>query len=83
MIDKQSHCRRLSEVPAGTRVIVRLVDGGRALSSRLAAMGVFAGSDVEVLQNSQEGPMLVRARNTRVALGRSEANKVLVEDSER
>lgn len=76
----QANCYRpLSELPAGARIVVRRVDGGRGLLSRLAALGLAVGSDLEVLQNSPDGPMLVRVRNTRVALGRSEARKVLVE----
>lgn len=79
MHDQANHYRPLSELPAGARIVVRRVDGGRGLLSRLAALGLAVGSDLEVLQNSPDGPMLVRVRNTRVALGRSEARKVLVE----
>jgi ferrous iron transport protein A len=80
MTDTERRYRPLSELPAGARIVVRRVDGGRGLLGRLAALGLVVGSEVEVLQNSQEGPMLVRARNTRVALGRNEASKVLVEE---
>ncbi len=80
MTDKQTGYRLLSEVPTGARIVVRQVDGGRGLLSRLAALGLVVGSDLEVLQNSQDGPMLVRAHNIRVALGRNEAKKVLVEE---
>ena len=48
--------------------------------SRLAALGFVAGAHLEVLQNSGRGPVLVRVQNTRVALGRNEATKVLVEE---
>ena len=80
MTDKANRYRPLSELPAGARIVVRRVDGGRGLLSRLASLGLVVGSALEVLQNSQDGPMLVRAHNTRVALGRSEARKVFVEE---
>lgn len=48
--------------------------------SRLAALGLVVGAHLEVLQNSGRGPVLVRVQNTRVALGRNEAAKVLVEE---
>jgi ferrous iron transport protein A len=78
MTDKKPRYQPLSEIQTGARIVVRRVDGGRGLLSRLAALGLVVGSDLEVLQNSQDGPMLVRVRNTRVALGRDEARKVLV-----
>jgi len=80
MSDKDARYRPLSEIQTGARIVVRRVAGGRGLLSRLAALGLVVGSDLEVLQNSQDGPMLVRAHNTRVALGRNEARKVLVEE---
>lgn len=69
----------LAELPSGTKAVVRRIAGGRELGGRLAAMGFTVGSSLEVLQNSLLGPMLVRVRNTRLALGRGEASKVLVE----
>ena len=47
--------------------------------SRLTAMGLIAGAPVEVLQNHGSGPLLVWVRDTRIALGRGEAIKILVE----
>ena len=72
----------LAEIATGARVVFRGMDSGRGLTSRLAALGLVAGSPLEVLQNSGRGPVLVRVHNTRVALGRNEARKVLVEKIE-
>jgi ferrous iron transport protein A len=58
------------------------VEGGQSFTSRLAAMGLVKNVRLEVLQNSGRGPVLVRVHNTRVALGRNEAMKVLVEEVE-
>ena len=57
--------------------------GGRGFASRLAGMGVSVGCQVEVLQNSAYGPLLVLVRDTRIALGRGEASKILVRELER
>jgi ferrous iron transport protein A len=76
MTSENARCAALSGVPAGTRVVFRRAEGGRELTSRLAALGLVAGSPLEVLQNSEHGPVLVRVHNTRVALGRNEARKV-------
>lgn len=71
----------LDQLPVHTRAVVRELSGGSELASRLAAMGLVLGATLEVMQNSGRGPMLVRVRDTRLALGRGEANKVLVEIS--
>lgn len=56
------------------------VAGEREAAIRLAAMGVVAGSRIEVLQNREHGPVLLLVRDTRIALGRDEASQVLVEE---
>ena len=69
----------LAELPTGKRAVVRALRGGQELMSRLTAMGLVAGTPVEVLQNRGSGPLLVRVCDTRIALGRGEAVKILVE----
>jgi ferrous iron transport protein A len=49
------------------------------LSQRLAGLGLTVGAMVEVLQNYGRGPLIVAVRDTRIALGRGQADKVLVE----
>ena len=60
--------------------IVRQIQGGRELSSRLSSMGLSIGAELKVLQNRHHGPVLVLVRDTRIALGRGEAMKILVEE---
>lgn len=82
MTNENSRCAVLSDMATGARVVFRCAQAGRELNSRLAALGLVAGSPLEVLQNSGRGPVLVRVHNTRVALGRNEARKILVEKIE-
>jgi len=56
-----------------------MVRGGQTVVSRLGAMGLVADAALEVLQNRDSGPVLILLRDTRIALGRGEAAKVLVE----
>jgi ferrous iron transport protein A len=70
----------LGRLPPGVRGTVRNILGGREMASRLAALGMTVGAEIEVLQNLGHGPLLVRVRDTRVALGRRVALKVLVEE---
>jgi ferrous iron transport protein A len=69
----------LVELQAGARAVVRSIRGGRDLASRLSAMGLAGGTPIEVLQNPRRGPLLVLVRDTRIALGRGEAAKIVVE----
>jgi len=56
---------------------IQAIAGGMALVSRLAAMGLAPSLRVRILQNSG-GLVMVQAGDTRVALGRGEAEKILV-----
>jgi ferrous iron transport protein A len=71
----------LDKIPSGTSVVVRKLGGGRELATRLAALGLSIESQVKVLQNRAHGPLLVLVRDTRIALGRGQALKILVEEA--
>jgi ferrous iron transport protein A len=49
------------------------------LVSRLASLGFTPGARLRVIQNIGRGPIIVSLRDTRVALGRGEATKIIVE----
>ncbi len=57
--------------------VVRLVSGGEGLTSRLAGMGIIPGTRIRVLRNTG-GLVIVLASDTRIALGRGQAEKILV-----
>jgi len=65
----------LGEGEVGTVVEIR---AGRGLTGRLLAMGVVPGAKVRVLKSSGPGPILVEVWQTRIALGRGAAMKVIV-----
>ena len=66
----------LDRLSTGAVGVVRRLRGGRGFASRLAALGLSIGSEVRVLQNRGNGPVLVLVRDTRIALGRGEAVKI-------
>lgn len=70
----------LDRLPAGSQAVVRRLGGGKEFANRLAAMGLSLGSSIKVLQNRGQGPVLVLVRDTRIALGRGEAMKILTEE---
>ncbi|WP_367025611.1 FeoA family protein [Methylococcus sp. ANG] len=70
----------LDQLPDSTQAVARKLCGGRVFASRLGALGLSVGSHLQVLQNLGRGPILICVHNTRIALGRSEAMKILVEE---
>lgn len=72
--------KSLSEIAVGHSSIVHQLRGGKDFLGRMTALGFTIGSEVKVIQNYGHGPLIALIRNTRVALGRGEALKVLVEE---
>lgn len=79
------------EAPAGPQEIIPLADlpsgqtgrihqflAGRGMVSRCLALGFTPGTSVRMIQNLGHGPVVVLVRDTRVALGRGQAQKILV-----
>ncbi|MCD6559493.1 MAG: ferrous iron transport protein A [Palaeococcus sp.] len=63
----------------GMRVIVRGINGGRGVLSRLIELGLAPGSEVIILRNQMAGPLIVAVRGSQLALGRGLAMKIQVE----
>ena len=73
----------LDQIDPGMRAVVSELRGGREFASRLAGMGISVGSQIKVLQNPAHGSLLVLVRDTRIALGRGVAAKILVREPDR
>ena len=68
----------LTELETDQEGAVLELNGGRTLVSRLATLGFTPGAPLKMIQNFGNGPLIVRVRDTRIALGRGEARKVFV-----
>ena len=68
----------LAIVQVGRRVRFVAVDAGRGLQSRLSSMGLVPGVEIEVLQNSLQGPFLIAVKGSRIMIGRGMAQKIMV-----
>ncbi|MDD5466928.1 MAG: FeoA domain-containing protein [Anaerolineales bacterium] len=75
------HDRRisLSEMTTGDDATILAIQGGRMVNNRLASLGFTPGVQVNMAQNYGRGPLIVIVRGTRVAIGRGEAAKIIVE----
>jgi len=68
----------LTQAPAGSRVRLRSVTGGCALATRLRAMGLHPGVEIQVVRNTGHGPIIVDINGSRLMLGRGVMDKVRV-----
>ena len=69
----------LTMVSAGEKVRIVGVRAGRGLNQRLADMGLTPGTTIEVITRHGMGPVLIDFRGSRLVLGFSAAQKIMVE----
>ncbi len=67
----------LSMTATGERVKLVNIIGGEGIKNRLAALGLTPGVELCVVQDAG-GPLLVSVRDSRIALGRGMAHKIMV-----
>ena len=76
----QTDNRTLADLEIGAHARILSVEGDDAISRRLLEMGVTPGAPVRVVKNAPFGcPMEIRVRNSHLALRRSEANSIFIE----
>lgn len=68
----------LSMVAPGERVKLIQIEGGRRLRHRLTELGLTPGRELVVMQD-EGGPLLLAVQDSRLALGRGMAHKILVQ----
>lgn len=68
----------LSEAQPGKKYFIREIKQEMRLINRLSSMGLLCGSPIEVCQNNKKQPVLVFARDTLIAIGRGESEKIFV-----
>jgi len=67
----------VTSLDEGQEGTIRLLSGGEGLTGRFASMGIIPGTKIKVLRKSR-GQIIVLASDTRVALGKGQAEKILV-----
>ncbi|HUI87237.1 MAG TPA: FeoA family protein [Anaerolineales bacterium] len=69
----------LAELPVDQQATIVRFSNGLAETNRLVSLGFTPGAEIDMAQNYGRGPLIVTVRGARVALGRREANKIMVE----
>lgn len=72
--------KSLDELTKGEKGVVATLIGGGAFLSRITAMGFTPNTAVFINRNNGRGPLLVTLRDTEVALGRGEAEKIIIQE---
>lgn len=71
--------KTLTNIKPGTTVKVLKLLGGERFKDKLLCMGILPGHEVQVLSSQKKGPVVVKVNDTRVVIGYSMADKIVVE----
>lgn len=66
-------------VSSGETVRIVSVEGGQGVRKRLADLGLNLGEVISVIQTNHHGPMILAVKESRLAIGRGVAHKIMVE----
>lgn len=69
----------LAQLSTGEHATILQFSGGRTVTTRLTSLGFTPGVDVQMTQNLGRGPLIVTVRGAQVALGRGEAEKIIIQ----
>lgn len=62
----------------GERLIITEMRAGRHARERLTSLGLNPGDLVEIINNNNDGRLVIGHNNTRIAIGRGIGEKILV-----
>ena len=69
----------LAMVAPGEKVRLTAIHGGRRMRKRLADLGLKLGITIRVMQRDRHGPLILAVKDSRLALGRGMAHRIMVE----
>lgn len=69
---------KLSEAQEEQSYRIESLQGDEHFEARISAMGLRAGVSLTILRNRRKSPLLIYARDTMIAIGRNESEKILV-----
>jgi ferrous iron transport protein A len=72
--------KSLLEFDVGTTVRVAKINAGLGLKHRLLALGLVPGADIYLVEN-RHGPVRLCFNNSRIAIGRGVAAKILAAEA--
>jgi len=68
----------LSMIDQGEDVTLIDIVGGRGIRSKLYSMGLVPGVSLRILSRNGSGPVMIAVKDSRLAIGRGMAEKIIV-----
>jgi len=82
MVSKKSTTQKiLADFPAGSKLRITGLYGGRSFREKLSELGLFEGAEVEVIKNDFSGPIILKVFDSKIAIGRGQAQKTYVQET--
>ncbi len=66
----------LTEFKKTNKLKIKHLDCGQNFKRRLAELGLFEDMEIEIIKNDNFGPLLIKILDSKIALGRGEAEKI-------
>ena len=58
------------------KIIITHLECGMNLRKRLMELGLFDGSEIEIIKNDSSGPLIIKIFESKIALGRGESQNI-------
>jgi len=72
--------KNLMDMEDAEKGVISSLDGGNSFRNKLSAMGISEGAKIEkITGHFMGGPVLIKVKNTEIAVGRGMAEKITVE----
>ena len=68
--------KNITEFKPGDIIKISCVECGLRLNNRLCDLGIFNGAQIEIFKNDNQGPIILKIFNAKMAFGRGEAKKI-------
>jgi len=78
--DLKKECVYLNDVRKNTSVTLEELCNNRRLKQKLRDMGLTKGVEFKVVNNSNDGPVVVNLRGSKLALGHGMSKKIMVRE---
>jgi ferrous iron transport protein A len=65
---------------SGEVVKVTKLAGGRNFIDKLASMGIYIGTELKIVKDGKNGPLIIAVGNTRIGLGQGMARRIFVKE---
>ncbi len=69
----------LGMVMEGEEIRINQIYCGKGLRSRLYDLGIYDGSIIKIIKNDVSGPVILKIKDSKIVLGRGQAQQVMVE----